>query len=66
MIVTTSNKNLIPIVKWMLGLILSGTLTWATYITTTLHEDRSSIQSLIDRLARIETKIDILMEKGNR
>lgn len=54
------------LLRWMAGLILSGTLAWATYVTTSLHEDRSTLQIMTDRLARIETKIDMIMERESK
>lgn len=58
--------HLLSFTKWIAALLLSGTLAWATYVTASLHEDRATLQLLIDRLARIETKIDMIMERESK
>ncbi len=40
---------------FIIGIILTGIISWSTWITTAVWEDRT-------RLARIETKLDILIE----
>lgn len=42
--------------RWVIGGVLASALTWSTWVTTAVWEDRA-------RLARIETKIDILVDK---
>ena len=58
--------HLLSLTKWIAGLLLSGTLAWTAYVTASLHEDRATLQLLIDRLARIETKIDMIMERESK
>ena len=60
------SAHLLSLTKWIAGLLLSGTLAWATYVTASLHEDKNTLQLLIDRLARIETKIDMIMERESK
>ena len=42
--------------KWIGATVIGAAITWSTWITGAVWEDRS-------RLARIEAKIDILMDK---
>lgn len=49
--------------KWMGGLIMSGAIAWATWTTTGLQETKNNLFGLSERLARIEAKIDYILDK---
>lgn len=42
--------------KWAAATVIGAAITWSTWITGAVWEDRA-------RLARIEAKLDILMDK---
>ncbi len=42
--------------KWAMGTLVAAMLSWSTWITAAVWEDRA-------RLARIETKIDIIVDR---
>lgn len=42
--------------KWILGIVLTAVMGWSSWVTTAVWEDRS-------RLARIETKVDIIIDR---
>jgi len=44
-------------IKWIIGMVVTTTLAWSSWVTSAVWEDRA-------RLARIETKIDIIMDKA--
>jgi hypothetical protein len=43
------------ILKHFIGVVIAATLGWSAWVTTSVYEDRS-------RLARIETKVDLLLD----
>jgi len=43
--------------KWILGMTVTGAMAWSSWVTTAVWEDRA-------RLARIETKIDIIIDRA--
>jgi hypothetical protein len=44
-------------IKWIIGMVVTTTLAWSSWVTSAVWEDRA-------RLARIETKIDIIIDKA--
>jgi hypothetical protein len=44
-------------------MLMSGVLAWAGYVTSYIQGEQLTVQVMIDRLARIETKLDIMMSK---
>lgn len=42
--------------KWAAGGLIAAMMSWGTWVTATVWEDRA-------RLARIETKLDILVDR---
>lgn len=49
--------------KWLCGMLLTGAMAWATWVTNDLKEYKNVLTILSERLTRIETKLDMLMEK---
>lgn len=58
-----NDLELTAVAKWLAGLLMSAALAWATWTTTGIQEAKSGLSYINERLARIETKLDMLMEK---
>lgn len=43
--------------KWIMGIVVTAGMAWSSWVTTAVWEDRA-------RLARIETKIDIIIDRA--